>query len=72
MEQAVLDVRDKNRPEQSADIYDNKQREFHQFAAHVYPQDPYRNSLNAEKVYRFMFYQTFRGQKKGGEKGEPP
>jgi hypothetical protein len=68
MEQAVLDVRDKNRPEQSADIYDNKQREFHQFAAHVYPQDPYRNSLNAKKVYRFMFYQTFRGQKKRGGK----
>lgn len=61
MEQAVLDVRDKNRPEQSADIYDAKTKEFLQFAAHVYPNDPYKNSLNADKVYRFMFYQTFRG-----------
>jgi hypothetical protein len=70
MEQSVLDVRDKIRPEQSANIYDNKEKEFLQFASHVYPEDPYRNSLNAEKVYRFMFYQTFRGQKKRGGKKE--
>jgi hypothetical protein len=68
MEQVVLDVRDKNRPEQSADIYDAKTKEFLQFANHVYPHDPYKNSLSAEKVYRFMFYQTFRGQKKRGGK----
>ena len=66
MEQAVLDVREKNRPEQSADIYDAKSKEFLQFTAHAYPDDPYRNSLNAERVYRFMFYQTFRGKKKRG------
>lgn len=68
MEQAVLDVRDKHRPESSADIYDSKTQEFLQFASHVYPDDPYKNSLNADKVYRFMFYQTFRGKKKRGGK----
>jgi hypothetical protein len=68
MEQSVLDVREKFRPDQTADVYDNKTQEFLQFASHVYPQDPYKNSLNAEKVYRFMFYETFRGQKKRGGK----
>jgi hypothetical protein len=68
MEQSVLDVREKFRPEQTADVYDNKTQEYLQFALHVYPLDPYRNSLNAEKIYRFMFYQTFRGQKKRGGK----
>jgi hypothetical protein len=66
MEQSVLDVRETHRPVQSADVYDNKTNEFLQFATHVYTHDPYKNSLNAEKVYKFMFYQTFRGVKKGG------
>jgi hypothetical protein len=67
MEQVVLDVQDKNHPEQSADIYDAKTKELLQLANHVYLHDPYKNSLNAEQVFRFMFYQMFRGQKKGGE-----
>jgi hypothetical protein len=48
-----------------------KTQEYLQFTSHVYPLDPYKNSLNADKVYRFMFYQTFWGEKKGG-KGEHP
>jgi hypothetical protein len=68
MEQSVLDVRETHRPVQSADVYDNKTNEYLQFANHVYPHDPYKNSLNAEKVYKFMFYQTFRGVKKRGGK----
>jgi hypothetical protein len=68
MEQSVLDVRETHRPVQSADVYDNKTNEYLQFANHVYPHDPYKNSLNAEKVYKFMFYQTFQGVKKRGGK----
>jgi hypothetical protein len=68
MEQSVLDVRENLRPTQTADVYDNKTLEYLQFASYVYPLDPYKNSLNADKIYRFMFYQTFRGQKKRGGK----
>ena len=68
MEQSVLDVREKNRPDQTADIYDNKTKEFLQFASHVYPNDDYKNSLNADKVYRFVLSNVSGTEKKGGEK----
>ncbi len=42
MEQSVLDVREKFRPEQTADVYDNKTQEYLQFASHVYPLIPTR------------------------------
>ena len=46
--------------------YDPKQKEFELFCEAEYAEDQHKYSVDADKVYRFMFYQAFREQKKRG------
>ncbi len=52
-------------PDKANDIYDNKTEDYFQYCDHGYPMDKYNKVLEANKLYRFMFYQAFRNQKKG-------
>ena len=66
MEQLVMDQQDEYAPENSDKIYTGKTLEFEQFCDYVYPRDHYKYVVKPDKLYRFMFYQTFREQKKKG------
>jgi hypothetical protein len=44
-------------------------KEYFQYCDYCYPTDYYNKVLDANKLYRFMFYQAFRNQKKRGGKG---
>jgi hypothetical protein len=66
LEQTVLAIQREYTSDNSNDIYDNKTKESFQFCDHCYPTDNYNNVLDANKLYRFIFYQAFRNQKKGG------
>ena len=68
LEQTVLAIQREYTPDNSNDIYDNKTKEYFQFCDHCYPTDNYNKVLEANKLYRFMFYQAFRNQKKRGGK----
>ena len=68
LEQTVLAIQRKYTPDNSNDIYDNKTKEYFQFCDYCYPTDNYNKVLEANKLYRFMFYQAFRNQKKRGGK----
>ena len=58
-------------PENTRKAQDPKQSEFNNFCKKIYPNDPHATILNHEKVYKFMYYQTFREQKpRGGSKKE--
>ena len=70
LEQAVQRVRNVYRPESSKSIYEGKTTEYFEYCDFAYPNDPYAKILDAGKMYKFMFYQTFREQKKrGGARG---
>jgi hypothetical protein len=70
LEQAVLAIQREYTPDNSNDIYDNKTKEYFQYCDYCYPTDNYNKVLEANKLYRFMFYQAFRNQKKrGGKRG---
>jgi len=65
----VGDIADNDRPTNSQKAMDPKKEEWMQFCDALYPTDPYRHIINADKCYRFMCYQSFRESKKrGGEK----
>jgi hypothetical protein len=66
LEQAVLRIRRVYTPESSNKIYDGKTAEYFQYCDYCHPNDPYSKILDANKVYKFMFYQAFRGQKERG------
>jgi hypothetical protein len=66
LEQAVLAMQREYTPDSSNDIYDNKTKEYFQYCNCCYPFDHYNKVLDANKLYRFMFYQAFRSQKKRG------
>ena len=66
MAAAVNDMLSSGRPKATADAYDPKTLEFEQFCEAVYPNDVYRYNLNAEKCYRFCYYQAFREKRKSG------
>jgi hypothetical protein len=68
LEQTVLAIQREYTPDNSNDIYDNKTKEYFQFCDYCYPTDNYNKVLEANKLYRFMFYQAFRNQKKRGGK----
>jgi hypothetical protein len=55
-------------PENSVKMYEPKIMEFEQIYEHVYPDSPYKYNIDADKFYRFLFYTSFREQKKGGGK----
>jgi hypothetical protein len=71
LEQTVLNLREETRPVNTQRTQDPKVLEFFQFCDIHYGHDPYRYTLETGKVYRFMWYQSFREQrKKGGTKAE--
>jgi Centromere DNA-binding protein complex CBF3 subunit, domain 2 len=69
LEQTVLHLREAERPTNTAKSQDPKVKEFFDFCDIHYSRDPYKYNLDCNKVYRFMWYQCFREQrKKGGTK----
>lgn len=65
----ILQLSEECRPKNSSKSYDGKVAEFFQFCDLVFPMDPYKYCLNFDKVYKFMFYQSFREKKAyGGNK----
>ena len=62
----ILQLTEENRPENSRNVCNNKIAEFFQHCDLVYPNDLYKYYLTFDKVYKFMFYQAFREQKKAG------
>ncbi|MGL5934762.1 MAG: hypothetical protein ACRCZI_03965, partial [Cetobacterium sp.] len=71
LEQTVLHLREDLRPDNTAKAQDPKVQEYFQFCDYQYGHDPYKYILECNKVYRFMWYQCFREQRrKGGTKAE--
>jgi len=69
MEQAVMNLRRRDRPPNTIKALHSKAEECMQFCDKVYPQDPYRYTLDRDRAHRFMWYQAFREQKpRGGNK----
>ncbi len=68
LEQAVLAIQREYTPDNSNNIYNNKMKEYFQFWDCCYARDNYNKVLEANKLYRFMFFQPFRNQKKRGGK----
>jgi hypothetical protein len=68
LEQAVLAIQREYTPDSSNDIYDNKTKEYFQYRDCCYPLHHYNKILDANKFYRFMFYQAFCSRKKRGGK----
>jgi hypothetical protein len=66
LEQIVLDITNEYRPDSTSTIYDAKSKEYFGYCTSLYPRDRYAMVLSQYKVYRFMFYQSFRDQKKRG------
>ena len=66
MEECVLTLRDVSKCPNSIKALDTKQEEYMQYCEVCYPDDPYKWTLDREKAYRFMWYQTFREQKPRG------
>ena len=66
LEQIVLGIAQEYRPDSTSAIYDAKSNEYFGYCTSLYPNDPYAKVLSQYKVYRFMFYQCFRDQKKRG------
>jgi hypothetical protein len=54
------------RPENTKIAYDGKTAEFYQLCASLYPNDPFKNNLDHQKVWSFMFYQCMHPQRKRG------
>lgn len=71
LEQLVLHMREESRPDNTRKTQDPKVLEYFQFCDIEYPHDPYRHILSCGPVYRFMWFQCFREQrKKGGTKAQ--
>jgi Centromere DNA-binding protein complex CBF3 subunit, domain 2 len=67
LEQSVIAIRNSQRPINTLKAMMPKIREFEQFCEQIYPNDPYKYNINAEKAYKFAFYTAFREQyPKGG------
>ncbi|KAG7338206.1 hypothetical protein IV203_025118 [Nitzschia inconspicua] len=66
LQQFVIDLREAGEPENTKKAYLPKLKEWFQYCDHVYPTDPYKYNMNFDKIYLFMFFQTFRQQKKRG------
>jgi hypothetical protein len=67
LEQTVLELREESRPSNTAAAQDPKVQEFFHFCDVVYDHDQFKYNLNCDKVYRFMFYVSFREQKARGQ-----
>jgi Centromere DNA-binding protein complex CBF3 subunit, domain 2/Transcriptional activator of glycolytic enzymes len=66
MAQMVNNILTDARPTNTRKALDPKQQEFEQFCDYIGGNDIYRYNLNFDKVYKFLYYQTFREKKKAG------
>ncbi|KAG7365502.1 glycolytic enzyme transcriptional activator [Nitzschia inconspicua] len=66
LQKFLIDMREADDSENTKKEYLPKLKEWFQYCDHVHKNDPFRYNLNFEKVYLFIFYQTFRQQKKRG------
>ena len=67
LETAMINVRKSMRPGGTKNTLDGKVEEYNQYCELVYPTDQFKYNLSSVKVYRFMFYLTFRNQKARGK-----
>lgn len=68
LETSVLTMQEDMRPENTQKAMDPKAKEYFAFCDLVYPNDPFKFTLDYMKVYKFMYYQSFREQKQRGGK----
>jgi hypothetical protein len=67
----VLEMSEALRPTNTQKAFDPKIDEFFQFCDIIFPRDLYRYTLDSNKVYKFMFFVSFRDDKnKAGTKEE--
>jgi hypothetical protein len=66
LEQAVLQIQRACRPDSSNKMCDGRSMEHFQCCDQLHPNDLCAEVLDAQKVCKFMFCQTFRSQKKRG------
>jgi hypothetical protein len=68
-EHAVLGMIESMRPDNTTNAYDGKVNEFLEYCVALFPEGPYRYTIDSTKIYKFMFYQAMRPQRKRGGKG---
>jgi hypothetical protein len=66
LEQAVVVLRNKDKPSNTRKTQEPKIKEFYHYCELVYGHEHYLYNLSPEKVHKFMFYQSFREQKTRG------
>ena len=70
LEQTVLEMHKEISTTTCTSIYDAIEQEWNDYTSCIYACDPFSVILDSEKIYRFMFYQTFRpARKRGGKRG---
>lgn len=73
LQQVAIAAAEQYRPENSTRIYDRVWSEWSAFCSHIAKtaigSQSYTTHLTSAKVYSFMFYQTFRSQKRRGGRG---
>jgi hypothetical protein len=69
IEQAVLRMTHVGRPKNTMKAYDGKVTEYYEYCESLYSHHRYAYSLDDTKVYKFIFYQAMRPQKKRGGLG---
>jgi hypothetical protein len=69
MHRSVTVLNESFRPTNTAKCHSPKIHEYFEYCDAIYPDDPYKYILTSEKVFWFMFYQSFRDLKpRGGKK----
>jgi hypothetical protein len=64
----VTAMRAEGKRKNTALAFGPKMQEFEEFCEYVYPQDPYKYTIDSEKCYRFMFYTAFMEKKPTGKR----
>ena len=72
-ESAVVELLNNERPESTRRALDPKIDQYYSYCDQAYPDDRYKYILNEKYVFRFMFYQVMRSQRKrGGRRSTRP
>ena len=66
MQENVMRVLEGDDPENTRKQFGPKMAEYFEFCKAVYPGDEHSSILAREKMYRFLYYQSFREKKKRG------
>ena len=68
---AVYAMDQEFRPAKTSDVMDPKSTEYYQFCDYAYLNDPYKYTMTGDKLYRFFFYQAFRGKRNIATEEDP-